>query len=172
QPQPAAIRWPGSTLAAGLLILVRPSGNRIVFDTTEPGWASSTGPSTTSGTLSAASTSPAAARLPLRAATRASATASAGQAVAFMAAARPSATPATATWTAVCATSGVPGCTARGRPRSRARDGDPGAAQAGRSRARPRQIRASTGRSSPPVASGYATTGDAVTSTVHAHGRG
>ena len=42
---------------------------------------------------------------------------------------------------------------------------------AGRSRARPRQISASTGRSSPPVLSGYAMIGEAVTTTVHSHGR-
>ena len=93
-PQASAIRWPGRKLAAGLLILVRPSGNRMVLDTTAAGWAIRTGPSTASGTAIVASASQPAARLPSRAATRARATASAGHAVAFMAAARPRARPA------------------------------------------------------------------------------
>src|SRR5262249_48554779 len=70
-----------------------------------------------------------------------------GRAVAFLAGAGPMASPAPAT---------------QGQP---PRDARP-------ARARPRHISPSTGRSSPPAASGSATTGHAVTSRVHHTGRG
>src|SRR5713226_8563625 len=138
--------WPGSMLAAGLAALARPSGYSTVLATVAAGCAATAGSSVTRIAPSIAAVNQATARQPRRTATSKPTTATAGQAVAFMAAASPIASPAPAT---------------QGQLPRAARPAS----------ARPRHISPSTGRSSPPTASGSATTGEAVTSTVHHTGR-
>src|SRR5215469_9577662 len=134
-------------LAAGLTALVRPSGYSTVLTTAAAGWTATVMPSVTKPAPATAAASQATARQPSRAANSTPSTATAGHAVAFIAAARPMASPAPAT---------------QGQcPRA-----------ARLASARPRHISPSTGRSSPPTASGSATTGEAVTSRVHHTGRG
>src|SRR6516165_11801556 len=134
-------------LAAGLATLARPSGYSTVLATAAAGCSATTMPSVTRPALSTAAPNHAAARQPCRAANSTASTATAGHAVAFIAAARPMASPAPATHGQL--------------PRD-----------ARLTSARPRHISPSTGRSSPPTASGNATTGEAVISTVHHTGRG
>jgi len=100
--RPTAIQWPaipvsasrcpGSGLAAGVLCLVRPSGNSTVFCRNEYGLASASGAIRTASTP-AITITPAAKRqaflTPSRVASIAVKTGTAGQAVAFMAAATP-----------------------------------------------------------------------------------
>src|SRR5215831_2381073 len=134
-------------LAAGLAASVRPSGYSTVLTTAAAGCTATVMPSVTRPTPATAAPNQATARQPSRAVNSTASTATAGHAVAFIAAARPMASPAPA---------------AQGQwPRA-----------ARLASARPRHISPSTGRSSPPTASGSATTGDAATSRVHHTGRG
>ena len=133
---PAASRWPGSGLAAGLRWLVRPSGNRIAF------WTVASALNSAAGAAAAiAATAVTAAvvvnRQPtrvLRAASSAAMTGTAGQAMAFSAHAMPA-----------------------------ARAARRGARSASASATHSNAI---TGRSVPPVASGSASTGEASASAV------
>ena len=129
-----ASRCPGSGLAAGVLCLVRPSGNSTVFCRNAYGLASAAGASATDRTMATTPVTPTkrqADRAASRAASIAPRTGTAGQAVAFMAHATPRATAARYTLD-------------------------------GRAiRARVRNISAITGGSVMPTASGNAITGEA-----------
>ena len=61
-----ASTWPSSGLAACDLTLARPSGNKIVFFTSEPGLSTANGPTMTMTTLSATAVNRHAARWPSR----------------------------------------------------------------------------------------------------------
>ena len=117
-------------------MLVRPSGNEIVFCIRAFGPSTATGPTMAANTATAVPDMIPAARLPSRCATSTTAISSAGQAVAFIAVATPNARPASS------------GCGSR------------------HSSARPRHRQASTGTSVPPTLSENAINGDAVTSMV------
>src|SRR5579863_5249131 len=135
----SASRCPGSGLAAGVLCLVRPSGNSTVFCSRAYGLLSADGASARDKPTASAATTATnrqADRAVSRALTSAVNTATAGQAVAFMAHATPSAT------------------AARNTPDGRAMS------------ARVRNIRARIGGSVIPTASGNAITGEAATKMV------
>ena len=93
-----ASRCPGSGLAAGDGVPVRPSGNSTVLRSSAPGTVTSQGSRTAANTAAAAAANRATVRRasghPAWLASSAAATARAGQAVAFIAAARPSTAPA------------------------------------------------------------------------------
>src|SRR6516165_8922140 len=116
-------------LPAGLAALARPSGYSTVLATAAAGRAATVMLSVTRTAPTTAVPNQATARQPRRAANSTASTGTAGHAVAFIAAARPIASPAAAT---------------QGQfPRD-----------ARLARAKPRHINPSTGRSSPPAASG------------------
>ena len=134
-----ASRCPGSGLAAGVLWLVRPSGNSTVFCRNAYGSISAAGASATASRPATRIVTPTkrqAARAPSRAASIAANTGMAGQAVAFIAHATPRA------------------MAARSSPDGRAIS------------ARVRNISAMTGGSVMPTASGNAITGEAAKKTV------
>src|ERR1035438_3420499 len=134
-----ASRWPGSGLAAGVLYLLRPSGNSTVFCTNADGFRSAAGASTAdraSVTTIVIPVKRQAALAAWRPASIAAKTGMAGQAVAFIAHATPSAT------------------AARPMPEGRAIS------------ASVRNISAITGGTVMPTASGNAITGEAAMNTV------
>src|ERR1700760_1089145 len=63
----SAIRWPGSGLTAAEVTLARPSGNEIVFLTSDSGWMAANGPTRTANTPIDTAVMIAVARLPSRA---------------------------------------------------------------------------------------------------------
>ena len=132
----SASRWPGSGLTAREETLASPSGNAIVFCTSDPGARAATGPTRAVATASVAAPNRAAARRPSLAATITMTITSAGHAVAFIPAATPSASAARY----------GRGCR--------------------HSSASPRQSRPSTGTSVPPTVSESAISGEDVTSMV------
>ena len=83
--------WPSSGLSAWDLTLARPSGNKMVFFTSEPGLSTANGPTMTTTTLTATAANRHAMRLPSRTKTSANAITRAGQAVAFIEQATPKA---------------------------------------------------------------------------------
>src|SRR6266480_4304836 len=89
---PACARtWPSRGLSAWDLTLARPSGNKMVFFTSEPGLSTANGPTMTTTTLTATAANRHATRLPSRTKTSANAITRAGQAVAFIEQATPKA---------------------------------------------------------------------------------
>ncbi len=86
--------WPSSGLSAWDLTLARPSGNKMVFFTSEPGLSTANGPTMTTTTLTATAANRHATRLLSRTKTSANAITRAGQAVAFIEQATPKARPA------------------------------------------------------------------------------